>query len=139
MALPRIFTIIPSRSQLAPLLGLVTALFVLSSTGASTPQKAGSWEPEKTHALIVSMLEWKHGLSSFSKRHRKDQELRDLLIKRGTPAENVTLLLGKDATLQNIRKAITHTLAKTSQESTLIYLLPGPWLGSGRRLLLRQL
>ncbi len=125
MALSRIFTIIPSRSQLAPLLGLVIALSVPSTAGASTPQKAGSWEPEKTHALIVSVLEWKHGLSSFSKRHRKDQELRDLLIKRGTPAENVTLLLGKDATLPMIRKAITHTLNNTSQDATLIIYYQG--------------
>lgn len=86
---------------------------------------AGEWEPKKTHAIIVGVLEWKNGLAPFPKRNRKDQELRDLLIKRGTPPENVTMLLGREATLAKIRKAITQTLRKTSKDSTLIIYYDG--------------
>ena len=73
---------------------------------ASTSLGAEQWKPKRTHAVIVGVLEWKDGkndLSPFSKRNRKDRELRDLLIKRGTPAENVTMLLGREATLLKIR------------------------------------
>ena len=90
------------------------------------------WEPKKTYAVIVGVLEWKNGLAPFPKRNRKDQELRDLLIKRGTPTENVTMLLGKEATLAKIRKAITQTLSKTSKDSTLIIYYDGHgWAAGG--------
>lgn len=92
---------------------------------ASTSLGAEEWEPKKTHALIVGVLEWKNGLSSFPKLNRKDRELRDLLVKRGTPVENVTMLLDKEATLAKIRKAITQILSKTSEDSTLIIYYDG--------------
>lgn len=98
---------------------------------ASASLGAQEWEPKKTHALIVSVLEWKNGLSPFPKRNRKDQELRDLLIKRGTPAENVRMLLGEEATLPKIRKAIAHTLSKTSKDSTLIIYYQGHGWAAG--------
>src|SRR5262245_60530680 len=54
--------------------------------------RADEWQPAMTHAMMVGVLEWKNGLGGFSKRHRKDQELRDLLVERGVPEENITLL-----------------------------------------------
>ncbi|MBE7438153.1 MAG: hypothetical protein HS115_06815 [Spirochaetales bacterium] len=34
------------------------------------------WQPEKTSALVVGVLEWQDkGLESFSKKGRKDREL----------------------------------------------------------------
>ncbi len=98
---------------------------------ASTSLGAEEWEPKKTHALIVGVLEWKNGFSPFPKRDRKDKELRDLLIKRGTPAENVTMLLDQEATLSKIRKAITQTLSKTSKDSTLIIYYDGHGWAAG--------
>ncbi|MFP6866161.1 MAG: hypothetical protein VCA35_09495, partial [Roseibacillus sp.] len=73
----------PSRSRLALPLGLLTALLVTTTTGAFSSPEAKEWEPGKSHVLIVSVLEWKRGLSPFPKRNRKDEELRELLIKRG--------------------------------------------------------
>ena len=99
---------------------------------ASASLGAEAWEPKKTHAVIVGVLEWKNGLSPFPKRNRKDRELRNLLIKRGTPAENVTMLLGPEATLLNIRKAITQTLGKTSKDSTLIIYYDGHGWAAGK-------
>ncbi|SVC69448.1 uncharacterized protein METZ01_LOCUS322302, partial [marine metagenome] len=103
----------------ALLLGFMPLVAFTTSLGAD------EWEPKKTHAVIVGVLEWKNGLTPFSKRNRKDQELRDLLIKRCTPAENVTMLLDQEATLPKIRKAITQTLSKTSKDSTLIIYYDG--------------
>jgi hypothetical protein len=73
------------------------------------PLSADDLEPAETHAVLVGVLEWKHGLSGYPKRHRKDQELRDLLVRRGTPAANVALLLDKDTTLPRIRAAVSKT------------------------------
>jgi hypothetical protein len=106
-------------------------LFAFMPLIASVSLGAEEWEPKKTHALIVGVLEWKNGLSPFPKRNRKDRELRNLLIKRGTPAENVTMLLGEEATLAKIRKAITQTLSKTSKDSTLIIYYDGHGWAAG--------
>ncbi len=111
-------------ARLAVLIGLVWVV-------ASASLGAAEWEPKKTHALIVGVLEWKNGLSPFPKRNRKDRELRNLLIKRGTPAENVTMLLGEEATLAKIRKAIAQTLSKTSKDSTLIIYYDGHGWAAG--------
>ena len=83
------------------------------------------WEPNKTHVVIVGVCKWEADLTRYSKRHRKDEELRELLIKRGTPSENITMLLDSEATLSNIRKAIDDTLRKTTKESTLIVYYAG--------------
>ena len=107
------------------LLGCVSTSDKIPLIALPASSEAGEWEPKKTHAIIVGVLEWKNGLAPFPKRNRKDQELRDLLIKRGTPTENVTMLLGKEATLAKIRKAITQTLRKTSKDSTLIIYYDG--------------
>lgn len=86
---------------------------------------ADQWEPAKTYALIVGVLQWEADLTPYSKQDRKDQALRDLLIKRGTPPENITMLLDSQATLSNIRQAIDDTLRKTTEGSTLIVYYAG--------------
>jgi len=86
---------------------------------------ADQWEPANTHALIVGVLEWEADLTPYSKQDRKDQALRDLLIKRGTPPGNITMLLDSQATLSNIRQAIDEILGKTTEGSTLIVYYAG--------------
>jgi chromatin segregation and condensation protein Rec8/ScpA/Scc1 (kleisin family) len=93
----------------------IAAMVALVVVGAA---RADEWEPAKTRAVIVGVLEWKSGLTPYSKRHRKDQELRDVLVARGTPAENIELLLDKDATLPKIREAIARTARKAETDST---------------------
>lgn len=87
--------------------------------------QAEEFDPAKTHAVIVGVLEWKHGLTPYPKRHRKDQELYDLLVKRGTPKENIALLLDQEATLEKIREAITSTARKAGEGSTLLIYYAG--------------
>ena len=116
--------------QILLIIGVVMGQYVLAADkepliADPKSSEAQEWEPKKTHAIIVGVLDWKNGLTPFSKRNRKDQELRDLLIKRGTPAENVTMLLDQEATLPKIREAVAHTLSKTSKDSTLIIYYDG--------------
>src|SRR5436190_3938267 len=93
--------------------------------------RAEEWEPAKTHAVIVGVLEWKSGLTPYPKRHRKDQELRNVLVSRGTPAENIQLLLDKDATLPKIREAITKMVNRAPNGSTLIVYYAGHGWAAG--------
>jgi hypothetical protein len=108
-----------------------TSLAALALLIVLPPLHAEEWEPARTHAVIVGVLEWQHGLTPYSKRNRKDQELRDLLVKRGTPAENIQLLLDKDATLPKIRKAVADTLTRAEKGSTLIVYYAGHGWGAG--------
>lgn len=108
-----------------------TCLAALALLIVLSPLHAEEWEPAKTHAVIVGVLEWKNGLTPYPKRSRKDQELRDLLVKRGTPAENIQLLLDKEATLPRIREAIADTLKKTEKRSTLIVYYAGHGWSAG--------
>jgi hypothetical protein len=93
--------------------------------------RADELKPANTHAVLVGVLEWKHGLRSYSKKHRKDQELRDLLVRRGTPPKNITLLLDRDATLAKIRDAITKTARRAGPGSTLLVYYAGHGMRAG--------
>src|SRR5262245_34859002 len=86
---------------------------------------ADQFQPERTHAVLIGVLEWKHALTAFPKVNRKDVELRDVLVRRGVPSENITLLLDADATLVNIRDAIVKTVQKAPPGSTLIIYYAG--------------
>jgi hypothetical protein len=93
--------------------------------------RADELEPARTHAVIVGVLEWKHGLHGYPKKHRKDQELRDLLVRRGTPAANIALLLDEDATVAKIREAVTRTARAAGDGSTLIVYYAGHGMPAG--------
>jgi hypothetical protein len=109
-----------------------TSLAALALLIVLAPLRADEWEPARTHAVIVGVLEWKAGLTPYPKGNRKDQELRDLLVKRGTPADNIRLLLDKEATLPKIREAIAETLKKAGPRSTLIVYYAGHgWAAGG--------
>jgi hypothetical protein len=107
------------------------SLAALALLIALTPLRADEWEPDRTHAVIVGVLEWQSGLTPYPKRHRKDQELRDLLVQRGTPADNIRLLLDREATLPKIREAIADTLKKAGPRSTLIVYYAGHGWAAG--------
>ncbi len=107
---------------------IALSLVVLSSFGVL---RAEELEPQKTHAVIVGVLEWKHGLTPYPKRNRKDQELRDLLVARGTPPANIALLLDEEAVLPKIREAVTQTARKAGTDSTLLVYYAGHGMPAG--------
>ena len=86
---------------------------------------ADQWNPAKTYALIVGVLEWESDLTQFSQENRKDEALRQQLIERGTPPENITVLLDSEATLANIRASMNGVLDKSDEDSTLIIYYAG--------------
>jgi hypothetical protein len=87
--------------------------------------QAEEFEPARTQAVVIGVLEWKHGLSAFPKTNRKDRELRDVLVARGVPPENIRLLLDDAATLKNIRSAIAQAVAHAGPGATLILYYAG--------------
>ena len=91
------------------------------------PALADELDPANTHAVIVGVLRYKHRkvLEGFPTKNRKDKELRDLLVKRGTPEKNIAFLKDKDATLEHIREAVTTTAKNAGPGSTLIVYYNG--------------
>src|SRR5215475_15502740 len=96
-----------------------TAFFLLIALWCASV-RAEELDPASTHAVIVGVLEWKNGLQPYPKEHRKDQELCDTLVHRGTPRENIALLLDREATLANVRAAVTRTAHEAGPGSTLL-------------------
>ncbi len=100
---------------------VIAALVALAACSC----RAEEFAPKNTHAVLIGVLEWQHGLTAFPKVNRKDVELRDVLIRRGVPPENITLLVDADATLANIRDAVAKTIKKSPPGSTLIIYYAG--------------
>ena len=103
-------------------LALLSVLFILPYPSSKATE---GWKPANTHAVIIGVTRWQADLTRYSRRHRKDRELRDLLVQRGVPVENISMLLDSQATLANIRQAINSHLLKTTSESTLLIYYAG--------------
>jgi hypothetical protein len=80
------------------------------------------WNPEKTWAFIVGLLEWKNEdiYSSFPAEQRRDELLVDQLIERGVPEDQVWYLQDSDATTEAIAAAMEEHLQSASSDATLI-------------------
>jgi hypothetical protein len=104
-----------------PLVFLISA-FCLSER---TLKAVEFWEPAETHAVIIGVTRWEADLTKYPRRHRKDEELRDLLVQLGTPPKQISLLIDNEATLASIRHAIESTLEATNSESTLLVYYAG--------------
>lgn len=88
-------------------------------------------EPATTRAVIVGVLEWPAGLTSYPKRHRKDQELHDVLVARGVPDANIALLLDGNATLANVSEAVAREAGAAEPGSTLLVYYAGHGMPNG--------
>ena len=104
-----------------PLVFLISA-FCLSERALKAVE---FWEPAETHAVIIGVTRWEADLTKYPRRHRKDEELRDLLVQLGTPPKQISLLIDNEATLASIRHAIESTLEATNSESTLLVYYAG--------------
>ena len=106
----------------------VLLLVVLSSGFVLQVQRleaTDAWDAANTHAVIIGVTRWKADLTKYPRRHRKDKELRELLIRRGTPAKQISMLLDSEATLENIRQTIQSSLSATNANSTLLIYFAG--------------
>jgi len=95
------------------------------------PVQAGTdWDLASTQVLIAGVLKWEDpGITRFSPRHRKDQELADTLIRKGVPKENVTVLLDEQATLKQIRTVLQERAGGVKANGSLLFY----YCGHGRR------
>ena len=106
----------------------VLLLVVLGSGFVLPVQRLGAndaWDAADTHVVIIGVTRWKADLTSYPRRRRKDKELRELLIQRGTPPKQISVLLDSEATLENIRQTIRSTLLATNANSTLLIYFAG--------------
>jgi hypothetical protein len=89
-----------------------------------------SWEPEKTHALIVGVLEWQdEGLVPYPKENRQDRALEAQLIADGVPAQNIIFIEDKAATLDSMVAALSEIALKSHH--TLIFYYAGHGMREG--------
>jgi len=94
----------------------------------SLPQELDAVEidPSSLHVVIVGVLEWKDAkVTQYSKEKRQDLVLRDTLLARGVPKEQITVVLDREATLEHITNAVGETAAKVPQDGSLLFYYAG--------------
>ena len=89
----------------------------LSAVGWSEP----NWNPKRSWALVVSVLEWKHSqiYPSFPTTNRRDERLVQALKVQGVPNGQIVLLQDKAATMQNIKTQLKKLLSQVQDGDTL--------------------
>jgi len=113
---------------------LILLALLGAARGTAAAEPAPAWEPARTWALLIGVLEWeKPGLASFPKPGRQDRVLERTLKDRGVPASQVTFLEDRQATLAACREALGRTAEAAGPGSTLIFYFAGHGLQEGGR------
>lgn len=83
---------------------------------------SSTWEPARTWAFIVGVLEWKHPdiYSPFPKTERRDAQLVKLLAERGVPEGQIRYLQDRKATSAAIDAGLAEHLAAAPPGATLL-------------------
>lgn len=90
------------------------------------PIPTPSWTPATTYAVIVGVLHWQDKqMTTYPTANRQDEELYRTFLARGVPADHMKLLLDEQATLANIRSAITAVASRAPQGSTFVFYYAG--------------
>lgn len=97
---------------------------------ASGPRAPGSakelFVPQTTHGVLAGVLSWQDpALRPFSAEKRKDQELHDVLVRRGVPKGQLTLLLDKQATTAATLAAVRAAAPKVPPGGTFVFYYAG--------------
>ncbi|MEM6474008.1 MAG: hypothetical protein AAF802_30945, partial [Planctomycetota bacterium] len=94
--------------------------------GVCPAQEVRRWAPGNTFVLIVGVLDWQQrSLTTYAKEDRQDVALKDQLVRRGVPRENISMLLDRDATLEAIERELLAVAKRASPESTLMVYYAG--------------
>jgi hypothetical protein len=105
----------------------------LLTAGIAEP---AAWDPASTRAVIIGVLAWQNpSIGTFAKEDRKDQELYDLLVRRGVPPANISLLLDQQATGSAIEAALAYQLKASARGETLIFYYAGHGVQKDDRIL----
>jgi hypothetical protein len=102
------------------------ALLLAIAARPLTAAPATVWEPAKTHALLVGILEWRDaGLASFPKKDRRDRELQQVLEDAGVPRGNIVFLEDAKATQAAIVRELDRVAERAGEGSTLLFYFAG--------------
>ncbi len=90
-------------------------------------RSAALWAPDRTWVFVVGILEWQDAETwdSFPKEDRRDAELVEFFRAGGVPAERITYLQDREATLERIRAGLGELLAKTREGDCLFLYYAG--------------
>src|SRR4051812_4286067 len=95
-----------TRSRFLPSLAMALGLALTTVAPLAVPAaaKTTAWEPAKTYALLVGILEWQSkDLASFPKENRQDRALERQLLANGVPRDHLVFLEDRKATGEAIR------------------------------------
>jgi hypothetical protein len=83
---------------------------------------AEHWQPARTWAVIVGLLEWQHDdiYSPFPTEERRDAQLAELLLQRGVPPAQLCRLHDRAATTAAITRRLRDHLAAAPADATLL-------------------
>jgi hypothetical protein len=108
------------------LASIATLVCVLAPRPASAADPVAAWDPAKTWAVLIGVLEWDDpSLASFPKEGRQDRVLERTLLARGVPQTQVTFLEDRAATLEACRAAIGKAADAAGPGSTLLVYFAG--------------
>ncbi|MBI3865726.1 MAG: caspase family protein [Planctomycetia bacterium] len=104
-------------------IGIVPALHAAEDT---------AWQPEKTWAVVVGVLEWKQAglLHEFPKSGRRDAQLVDMLKRRGVASDRIVFLEDRHATRERIFATLSEVLPRTNPGDTFLFYYAGHGLRS---------
>lgn len=96
------------------------------AAGAVAPARAPLLGGPDTFGVVAGVLSFSDpGVTAFSDELRKDRELHQLLIRRGVPEENLTLLLDAEASAASVIAALETTAARATRGSTFFFYYAG--------------
>lgn len=99
---------------------------VVGDRPATAEPAAATWDPAKTWAVLIGVLEWDDpSLASFPKEGRVDRVLERTLLARGVPRAQVTFLEDRAATLAACRAALEQAAVAAGPGSTLLVYFAG--------------
>jgi hypothetical protein len=104
---------------------LVLAALVVLAMGRTA--LAAPWQPPRTWAFVVGILEWQDGetWAPFPKTHRRDAQLVESLKARGVPADHIVYLQDREARIAAVEAAFHRLLAKGQPGDDLIVYFAG--------------
>ncbi|MFO0618817.1 MAG: caspase family protein [Polyangiaceae bacterium] len=86
----------------------------------------GAWDPANTYVVLVGALTFQSSsMTSFSPKHRKDDELAKLLLSRGVPKDHLVELLDEQATAKSVFEALEAMAKAAPKGATLLFYYAG--------------
>ena len=105
---------------------MIAPLLAFASLAQQYPTQT-DWQPAKTWAVVVGVLEWQdeESFAPFPKKNRRDALLVEALKSRGVPEKQIIYLQDRQATAKNITYAVDQATSKVGGGGHLIFYYAG--------------